>query len=931
MVAHPNRSPSASTLRARLARLTTKQVEKLLGARGKQLLDAAARSPAAAADVAHWAKGRLVLELPGARVTLCVDESQRGRLRADCSACRSHCVHAATAWNLVLEEKLALGLALPPSPKRPKELLTEAELVDQELAERAERARTERMRFRSADPATPWTDYVVTNRESGGSYRVALRGTARGDSYCSCPDFRKNTLGTCKHILHVLGKARRRFGAAALAQPYERRRISLGIAYAEELRFRLMLPERSGPTLAKLCAHLRLVPVDVEHADALLRLMRKLASLGHEVSVHPDAEERISVLLLRRRLERQAAAIRKDPAAHPLRQTLLKVELLPYQLDGIAFAAAAGRAILADDMGLGKTIQAIGVAELLAREAGIERVLVVCPASVKAQWVSEVERFSTRTARTVAGSSAGRAAQYGGNQFFTVCNYEQVLRDFRAIEGQAFDLVILDEAQRIKNWEAKTSRVIKSLRSPFALALTGTPLENRLDDLHSIVEFIDDRRLGPAFRFFHTHRVVDEDGRVAGFRKLAALRETLAPILLRRTRAQVLRQLPERTTEIVRVQPTRQQLELHDAQMRVVAQIVNKAWISEVDLLRLQKALLLARMAADSSFLVDKQRPGHSSKLERLRELFESLLAEPDRKVVLFSEWTTMLDEIETALTPLLVAAGGAAVRLDGKVPQARRQALVRRFREDPTCRVFLTTNAGATGLNLQAANTVVNVDLPWNPALLEQRIGRAHRMGQRRPVQVFVLVSSGTIEENMLATLSAKHELFMAVLDPDSTIDELELRSGVEELRRRLEVLLGRPEPAPLDASQRLEVAAGVDPRDADRAKVAAAGGRMLAAAFRFLGELFPESRRAASGASPNAASAELRERLRRCVETDDEGRLRLVVTLDDHDALDRLADVLGQILPATAPDKAPARTTPRRHASTSRPRAPARRRPRA
>src|SRR5690606_24067535 len=164
----------------------------------------------------------------------------------------------------------------------------------------------------------------------------------------------------------------------------------------------------------------------------------------------PDAEELIRTRLMQSNLEAKAAEIRHDPHTHSLRTTLLETELLPYQLDGIAFAVGAGRAVLADDMGLGKTIQAIGVAELLAREAGIRRVLVVCPASVKAQWRSEVGRFSKRGCQIVVGSAAERAVQYESDCFFTICNYEQVLRDLLAIERVRFDLIVLDEGQRIK-------------------------------------------------------------------------------------------------------------------------------------------------------------------------------------------------------------------------------------------------------------------------------------------------------------------------------------------------------------------------------------------------------------------------------------------------------------------------------------------------
>ena len=192
-----------------------------------------------------------------------------------------------------------------------------------------------------------------------------------------------------------------------------------------------------------------------------------------------------------------------------------------------------GRSIIADDMGLGKTIQGIGVAELLAQDADISKVLIICPASLKSQWRLEIKRFSNRGCRLVLGKAHERAEQYDGPAFFTICNYEQVLRDILSIERVKWDLIILDEGQRIKNWAAKTSRMVKALKSTFALVLTGTPIENRLDDLFSIIEFIDDRRLGPAFRFFNRYRVTNEKGRLLGYKNLDDLRENLKPVLLR--------------------------------------------------------------------------------------------------------------------------------------------------------------------------------------------------------------------------------------------------------------------------------------------------------------------------------------------------------------------------------------------------------------
>src|SRR5207244_758965 len=272
-----------------------------------------------------------------------------------------------------------------------------------------------------------------------------------------------------------------------------------------------------------------------------------------------------------------------------------------------------------------------------------------------------------------------------------------------------------------------------------------------------------------------------------GYKYLAEMREKLGPILLRRTRDSVKLELPPRTTELVRIPPTGEQLELHDANMRIVATITRKKFISEMDLLRLRKALLMCRMVANSTFLVTKEEPGYSTKLEHLDDLFGEVFEEEGRKVVLFSEWTTMLDLIEQQLRKRRLDF----VRLDGSVPQKQRQELVHKFQTDPACQLFITTNAGSTGLNLQAANTVINVDLPWNPAILEQRIARAHRMGQTQPVQEFVLVTEETIEENLLKTIAAKRDLALAALDVESEADRVDLTTGIDELKGRLETLL--------------------------------------------------------------------------------------------------------------------------------------------
>jgi superfamily II DNA or RNA helicase len=842
-------------LKDKLSHLTYRQACKLLGTNGEKLIRQGGKYEIDISEQVILRRDIFQLNLAEAVITIRLDPAKNQKLNFQCSACSTACEHLGAAFSLILEEKLALGLAAPPPEKVPIESLTDAELVEQALSERIERARNQKMRLKSLNPGQLWTDYTVMNCASGKTYRVALRGWERGESYCTCPDFRKN--------------------------------IAVYMNYGEDMELRLLVPENLDQQAMALLHPFKRKPV--KNVRSLVECIRTLQNRGHDVTVYPDAEEYINKDLYYERVKKKVREIRNDPGKHPLRKTLLKTELLPYQLDGIAFATGSGRAVIADDMGLGKTIQGIGVAELLSQDADISRVLIICPASLKSQWRLEIKRFTDRSCQLVLGSAEERAAQYDGPCFFTVCNYEQVLRDILSIERVRWDLIILDEGQRIKNWETKTSQMVKSLRSPFALVLSGTPLENRLDDLFSIVEFIDDRRLGPAFRFYNKYRVVDKKGKLLGYKNLDNLREKLKPVLIRRTRDKVIDDLPPRTTEIRRIPPTDEQLELHNSHRRIVSTIISKKYISEMDLLRLQKALLMCRMAANSTFLVDKNPPGYSSKLEELDVLIDHLMSEHNRKIVLFSEWTTMLNLIE----PLLNKRELDYVRLDGSVPQKKRQGLIHQFQKDPECKLFITTNAGSTGLNLQAANTVINVDLPWNPAVLEQRIGRAHRMGQKRPVQIFILVTEDTLEESLLGTLAAKQALFLAALDPDTKTSAIDLASGMDELKNRLEILLGVKPDAPPDESLKEQVE-----REAQqlvrKEKIAKAGGELLGAAFTFIGEMFPEKEETAQTIQ---MAETFKMRLSECLEKGEDGELKMTITLPDKAILDNLAKSLAKM----------------------------------
>jgi SNF2 family DNA or RNA helicase len=417
-------------------------------------------------------------------------------------------------------------------------------------------------------------------------------------------------------------------------------------------------------------------------------------------------------------------------------------------------------------MGLGKTIQAIAAVEIMAQQFGVERVLIVCPTSLKHQWEREIARFANRSSRVVAGGLARRREDYAADAFYKISNYDTVHRDLDSIHAWSPDLVILDEAQHIKNWKTRTAQSVKRLPSPYAIVLTGTPLENRLEELVSIVQFVDIHRLGPTFRFLADHQIQDEEsGRVVGYRNLDSIGRTLEPILLRRRKDQVLKELPERLDKHLFVQMTPEQMAFHEENRENVARVVAKwrkfQFLSEADQRRLMIALQNMRMSCDSTYLLDR-KTDFGVKVDELATLLEEMFEQAGTKVVVFSQWLRMHELLERRLKH----RRWNHVMFHGGVSNDARKERIDRFREDETCRAFLSTDAGGVGLNLQHASAVVNVDLPWNPAVLEQRIGRVHRMGQRRPVRVINLISKGTIEEGMLSILKFKKSLFAGALD---------------------------------------------------------------------------------------------------------------------------------------------------------------------
>jgi hypothetical protein len=679
-----------------------------------------------------------------------------------------------------------------------------------EIALRRWRGTTEIVAIEALEPDAEIFGTFRVRSGTGSSYEVEIRSLAHHANSCGCIDHRVNGLGTCKHIEGVLAALERKSGKAFRETAKEGSpRIEVFLDRRDSAAPRVLLPA-SGRQLAAarnwlasfLAADGTLAP-DASKIEILISAWHSApAAVRRRIRV----SRHFAPWLDRRRRERsreeERAAFLAEVKAGTASFDLLRHPLLPYQREGMLHLAFGERTLLADEMGLGKTVQAIAACELLARLKDIARVLVVCPASLKAEWEEQIARFTDRPTRAVFGMRPARLLAYREPAFFNIVNYEQVLNDAQDInETLRPDVIVLDEAQRIKNWQTKTARRVKSLHAAYAFVLTGTPVENRIDELYSIVQYLDPELVGPLFRFNREFYDLDERGRPVDYKNLAELRRRLGTVMLRRRKVDVESELPGRTVKNFFVGMVEEQRLRYEDFRKPAAILLYKAQqrpLLPAEFEKLMTLLACMRMVCDTPAILDPTCR-ISPKLEELEGILGDLLAEPGRKIIVFSEWERMLELVRE-----LAAEMGVDVAWHtGSVPQQRRRAEIIRFKQDPACRLFLSTDSGSVGLNLQAASAVVNVDLPWNPAKLEQRIARAWRKNQTRSVTVINLVCEDSIEHQILHLLASKQALADGVLDGQGDLAKLKMPSGRAAMIDRMRAMMQMPAPRILSAEE--------------------------------------------------------------------------------------------------------------------------------
>ncbi|KQY81318.1 DEAD/DEAH box helicase [Pelomonas sp. Root1444] len=465
----------------------------------------------------------------------------------------------------------------------------------------------------------------------------------------------------------------------------------------------------------------------------------------------------------RERLARlaDAAALQPRPPA------TLKAELRSYQAEGHAWmrrlAAAGFGACLADDMGLGKTVQTLAV---LIDRADDGPALVLTPTSVCGNWQTECATFAPTLICHVYSEAADRAALLAaaGPGDVIVASYALAQIDAERFATRRWATLVLDEAQALKNAATKRAKSVAEFDADFRLALSGTPVENRLADLWSVMNLINPGLLGTPQQF--NERFVGPIERQQDAAARARLRRLVAPFLLRRTKAQVLQDLPPRTEIVHRVEPTEQERHFlealrRDAQAAVAAAAAGNERAAPMQVLA---ELMRLRRAACDPRLVSPELGLVGSKMAEFEHIVRELV-DGGHKALVFSQFTDYLDLLAERITQM----GLAFQRLDGSTPQAERTRRVAAFQRggaDGGDVFLISLKAGGFGLNLTAADYVLIVDPWWNPAAEDQASGRAHRMGQQRPVTVYRLVTAGSVEERIIELHRDKRGLAEGMLD---------------------------------------------------------------------------------------------------------------------------------------------------------------------
>ncbi len=707
----------------------------------------------------------------------------------DCPYPGNGCKHIVAAFLTTIDmefSRLMDERSLPPDDKEIPVNFTYDEIREQALEDREKRAKKEEFEVVLGDMYKGEHLIITLTKKQ---YSVVIHKPETGEGHCNCPDFISNKLNTCKHLIFLKKYFSKKKG---FDKQVKKEKFPYVDIYWDTIKsLPVLYYEKEAitdlDTISILDEYFDLNGNYSKDFSQFVDFMN-LTSENKKIVIQPEVIKRLQLILQNKQLEKLKRDFKYDFSS-------INANLYDYQKEGVEFGVLKKSILIGDEMGLGKTIQAITISVMKKEIFGFKKVLIVTLASLKDQWKREIDRFTNETSVVIEGTAIQRKNIYRNNtDYFKITNYEAVLRDVTIITEMKPDIIILDEAQRIKNFNTKTADAVKNLKRDHAMVLTGTPLENKLEDIYSIIQFLDPYLINPLWDFAGKYFIIPRDAKgkkIGGYKNLKKLKERLSQIVIRRRKEEVLDNLPETVTNNYYIDLSDQQEKLHAGYMSALIPILTKKFLTPLDIQRIQMFLLKMRMVCNSTYLVDK-KTNISPKLKEFESIIHDLVIENGRKVVVFSEWTTMT----FLVAKLLSAANIQFIELSGKVPVKKRQKLIDEFTNNPMCKVFLSTDAGGTGLNLQAADCVINCELPWNPAKLNQRTGRVNRIGQKSGcINVVNLIAKRSIEEKILSGLQMKTDLFKGVFEDGSDVVDFSNEKKTSLINKLREMMGDEPD----------------------------------------------------------------------------------------------------------------------------------------
>lgn len=406
-------------------------------------------------------------------------------------------------------------------------------------------------------------DFSVRNPSTGNIYKVAFRGIESDWNYCPCLDFKTNQLGTCKHLEAV----RRHIEQKSRNRPKEvvSRYTSVYLSYKGERDVRIRIGTDNRGKFTELAAHYftKEGVLTTSGYQDFCHFLQEAEKIDENFRCYGDA---LQFIIEQRDAARRNDILEKKYPDNTL-SDLLHTQLYPYREEYPFFALRKGKSLIADEMGLGKTIQAIGTAQLMKKELNISSVLIFCPTSLKYLWKREIEKNTDETVLVIEGNHLKRRAQYAQDEFYKIVSYHIAKNDIKILKSLYADLLIMDEMQRLKNWNTQMARAAKRVQSQYTVVLLGAPLENKIEELYAIAQYVGPYCLGSYSKFIDNCVIRSETGEVIGYKKLNEMGDLIRNILIRRRKRDVNTQLPARVDKILFVPMTTEQLFTQSSQL----------------------------------------------------------------------------------------------------------------------------------------------------------------------------------------------------------------------------------------------------------------------------------------------------------------------------------------------------------------------------